>query len=243
MSRVVHTTFSLQRQAPGGGRLGTIHYGNGGRVQTPALFPAICIMTGPPGFGRQGSHYKYIKRIMCREWRHNHFLTEILHFTDYMATAESLNAWLKKPFQLWMDEMMRGGDKSAQDQGDDFDYKQHQPYEACFFLDSGGFKLLSNSDFSIQKFGYETSPKTILDLQTHTELRQQRSSMVAPLPNQLHRQRLWAYRGKRPPNPRPGSPGHPAQERHQLPSRILRTYPDSSAVLPSSRAEGDYLAI
>lgn len=167
MSRLVHTFFSLQRQAQSGGRLGTIHFGNGGKVQTPALFPAICIMTGPPGFGRQGSHYKYIKRIMCREWHHNHFLTEILHFTDYMATAKSLNAWLIKPFQVWMDEMMRGGNASSQDQGDDFDYQPNRAYEACFFLDSGGFKLLSNSDFSIQKFGYETSAKNILDLQTH----------------------------------------------------------------------------
>lgn len=170
MSRRVHSSFSLQRQAATGGRLGTIHFGNGGVVQTPALFPAICIMTGPPGFGRQGSHYKYIKRIMCREWRHNHFLSEILHFTDYMATAKSLGEWLQKPFQLWMDEMMRGGNRALADQGvpdDDFDYKPAgQPYEACFFLDSGGFKLLSNSDFSIQKFGYETNPKSILELQT-----------------------------------------------------------------------------
>ena len=166
MSRLVHTSFTLQRQVQSGGRLGTIHFGKGGKVQTPALFPAICIMTGPPGFGRQGSHYKYIKRIMCRDWQHNHFLTEILHFTDYMSTAKTLNAWLCKPFQLWMDEMMRGGNKSALDQGDDFDYTARKPYETCFFLDSGGFKLLSNSDFSIKKFGYETSPKTILDLQT-----------------------------------------------------------------------------
>ena len=171
MSRLVHSSFSLQKQAAGGGRLGTIHFGNGGKVQTPALFPAICIMTGPPGFGRQGAHYKYIKRIMSREWRHNHFLTEILHFTDYMGTKKALDKWLQKPFQLWMNEMMLGGDRAAEDQGVpdlDFDYQPAEgpPYEACFFLDSGGFKLLSNSDFSIQKYGYETSPKSILELQT-----------------------------------------------------------------------------
>src|SRR4051812_34180410 len=103
MSRAVHTTFSLQRQSPTGGRVGTIKFGRGGSLQTPALFPAICIMTGPPGFGRQGSHYKYIKRAMCRDWRHNHFLTEILHFTDYMSTKRSLDRWLTKPFQAWMD--------------------------------------------------------------------------------------------------------------------------------------------
>src|SRR5436190_18219675 len=144
MGRIVHTSFLLQRQAATGGRLGTIHFGNGGKVQTPVLFPAICIMTGPPGFGRQGSHYKYIKRIMCREWRHNHFLSEILHFTDYMATPESLDMWLCKPFQLWMDAMMRGGDAKSKDKGDDSDYKRGDPYEAGFFLDSGAFKLAWN---------------------------------------------------------------------------------------------------
>jgi tRNA-guanine family transglycosylase len=170
MSRLVHTSFSLQKQAATGGRLGVIRFGNGGKIRTPALFPAICIMTGPPGFGRQGSHYKYIKRIMCREWRHNHFLTEILHFSDYLYTAKALGEWLQKPFQLWMDEMIRGGNRELGDQGvpdADFDYKPAgAPYEACFFLDSGGFKLLSNSDFSVQKYGYETSPKSILELQT-----------------------------------------------------------------------------
>lgn len=169
MSRVVHTTFTLQRQSPTGGRVGTIHFGSGGTLQTPALFPAICIMTGPPGFGRQGSHYKYIKRAMTRDWRHNHFLTEILHFTDYMASKRALDLWLAKPFQTWMDEMMKGGNHAALDQGRDvdFDYKRaEKPYETCFFLDSGGFKLLSNSDFSIEKFGYPTDPASILKLQT-----------------------------------------------------------------------------
>lgn len=158
MSRTVHTTFTLEKIQATGARIGTIHFGDNGRIETPALFPAICIMTGPPGFGRQGSHYKYIKRAMCREWRHTHFLTEILHFTDYMATKTSLDRWLKKSFQTWMDEMMVGGKQTAEDnQGEDFDYaRSAKPYEACYFLDSGGFKLLSNSDFTIEKFGYRT---------------------------------------------------------------------------------------
>ena len=168
MSRIIKTSFVLKQQASAGGRRGEIHFGHSGVIKTPALFPAICIMTGPPGFGRQGSHYKYIKRIMCRDWRHSHFLTETLHFTDYMATRKSLGEWLSKPFQSWMDEMMVGGNAAQQDQGDnDFDYsRSEEPYEACFFLDSGGYKLLSNSDFSIEKFGYPTTPESILELQT-----------------------------------------------------------------------------
>jgi queuine/archaeosine tRNA-ribosyltransferase len=169
MSRNVNTSFVLKQHAASGGRRGEIHFGSWGVIQTPALFPAICIMTGPPGFGRQGSHYKYIKRIMCRDWRHDHFLTEILHFSDYMATRKSLEEWLQKPFQQWMDEMMIGGDLKSRDQGraDDFDYDRTERfYDACFFLDSGGYKLLSNSDFSIEKFGYPTNPESILQLQT-----------------------------------------------------------------------------
>jgi 7-cyano-7-deazaguanine tRNA-ribosyltransferase len=170
MARQVNTIFSLDTQTDRGGRLGAIHFGTNGKLRTPALFPAICIMTGPPGFGRQGAHYKYIKRVMCREWRHSHFLTEILHFTDYMHTGKALGEWLKKPFQMWMDEMMKGGNRQAADQGvpdEDFDYKPAgSPYEACFFLDSGGFKLLSNSDFNIDSYGYKTGPASILELQT-----------------------------------------------------------------------------
>jgi 7-cyano-7-deazaguanine tRNA-ribosyltransferase len=164
MKKPINTSFEIKKESPAGGRLGTIHFGKKGEIKTPATFPAICIMTGAPSFGRQGSHYKYIKRIMCRDWGHEYFLSEILHFTDYMTTKESLEKWLKKPFQSWMDEMMM----SKGDQGDnDFNYeRKEKPYEACFFLDSGGFKLLGNMDFSIDKFGFKTNAKSILELQT-----------------------------------------------------------------------------
>ena len=57
--------------------------------------------------------------------------------------------------------------RSEGNQGDDFDYDRvEEPYEACFFLDSGGFKLLGNSDFNIDKYGYSTSVADILELQT-----------------------------------------------------------------------------
>ena len=144
-------------------------------METPALFPAMCIMTGPPEFGRQGAHYKYIKRIMCLnpKWRQNHFLSEILHFSDYMQTENALARWLERPYQDWMDRMVR----QEGDQGEDFqdwlkcmwertgDKPISTPYDACFFLDSGGYKLLSNSDFNIDKYGYSTSPESILKLQ------------------------------------------------------------------------------
>ena len=82
MNRPINTEFTLKHESTAGGRLGEIRFGKNGLIQTPALFPAICIMTGPPGFGRNGAHYKYIKRHMCRDWKFNHFLSEILHFTD-----------------------------------------------------------------------------------------------------------------------------------------------------------------
>ena len=50
----------------------------------------------------------------------------------------------------------------------DFDYENEKNlpfYDLCFFLDSGGFKLLSNSDFNLDKFDLETSPETIFMLQ------------------------------------------------------------------------------
>lgn len=170
MIKKINTKFVLKKESHAGGRLGEIQFGKKGKIQTPAFFPAICAITGPPGFGRNGAHYKYIKRIMCRDWKHTHFLTEILHFADYLHSKDALERWLKKPFQSWMDEMMIGGNKDSEDnQGhsDDFDYgRNEEPYEACFFLDSGGFKLLSNIDFSIEKFGYPTNAESILKLQT-----------------------------------------------------------------------------
>ena len=170
--RKINTKFELLSESSAGGRIGVIRYGEKGVIETPAFFPALCIMTGPPGFGRNGAHYKYIKRILCRdkEWRNKCFLTEILHFTDYIHSQGALDRWLKKPFQSWMDEMMEGGDQYSDDnQGlaEDFDYRRkEEPYEACFFLDSGGFKLLSNMDFSIEKYGYPTTAESILQLQT-----------------------------------------------------------------------------
>jgi tRNA-guanine family transglycosylase len=163
MSKRINTHFTLKTEPANGGRLGVIHFGENGILETPVLFPTICIMTGPPGFGRNGAAYKYIKRQMCLDWKFSHFMTEILHFTEYMGTKTSLNRWLAKSFQEWMDEMMCGDG----DQGHDFDYSRHEkPYEACFFLDSGGFKLLSNRDFNIDKYGYSTTPMDILELQT-----------------------------------------------------------------------------
>lgn len=164
MSRRIRTQFRVTRTSSQGGRLGEIHFGAHGVVETPALFPALYVMTGPPGFGRQGAHYKYIKRQMVREWRFHHFLSEILHFSDYMGTRTALDKWLEKPFHEWAEELMLG----QGEQGADFEGRHTPvaPYDVCFFLDSGGFRLLGNSDFSIAKFGFKTSPHDILELQT-----------------------------------------------------------------------------
>jgi 7-cyano-7-deazaguanine tRNA-ribosyltransferase len=183
MSREISTSFEVVHQTEIGARTGVLRFGPEGRSQlaTPCFFPAMCVMTGPPGFGRQGANYKYMKRWMTREWRHPQFLTEILHFTDYTSSRKNLDLWLEHTFQEWADRLMMGGDLEDEngekvfEQGapkigleGDFDYENEKSlpfYDLCFFLDSGGFKLLSNSDFNLDKFDLETSPETIFMLQ------------------------------------------------------------------------------
>lgn len=183
MTRAVKSSFEILSQTDLGGRVGNLKFGPGGRSQisTPAFFPAMCVMTGPPGYGRQGANYKYMKRWMAREWRHPQYLTEVLHFTEYTQSKNTLDLWLKHSFQEWADRLMKGGelvDESGTqifEQGEpkvgiegDFDYKNEPalpPYDLCFFLDSGGFKLLANSDFNLDKFDLETSPETVYMLQ------------------------------------------------------------------------------
>lgn len=183
MSREISTSFEVVHQTEIGARTGVLKYGPEGRsrLRTPSFFPAMCVMTGPPGFGRQGANYKYMKRWMTREWRHPQFLTEILHFTDYTSSRKNLDLWLEHTFQEWADRLMMGGDLGDEngekvfEQGapksgleGDFDYGNEKKlpfYDLCFFLDSGGFKLLSNSDFNLDKFDLETSPETIFMLQ------------------------------------------------------------------------------
>jgi len=94
MNKRIKTKFRIKSESENGGRLGEISFGKKGKIQTPAFFPAICVMTGPPGMGRNGAHYKYIKRIMCRDWKHVHFLTEILHFADYLHSKSALDGIL-----------------------------------------------------------------------------------------------------------------------------------------------------
>ncbi len=170
MPHRTQTSFHIKHTSEQGGRRGEIHFGAKGVIQTPALFPTLYVMTGPPGFGRQGAHYKYIKRQMVREWRFNHFLTEILHFSDYMGTKESLDDWLAKPFQDWAEELMLGEGTQDKPKPGEHDFEGYgipvDPYDICFFLDSGGYRLLTNSDFSVEKFGLKTSPQDILKLQT-----------------------------------------------------------------------------
>jgi tRNA-guanine family transglycosylase len=183
MSREIQSSFEINHQTELGGRTGYINFGPNGRsrISTPVFFPAMCVMTGPPGYGRQGANYKYMKRWMAREWRHPQYLTEVLHFTEYTQSKNTLDLWLQRPIQEWADRLMMGGElsdntgKKIYEQGEpkegkegDFDYENEPAlpfYDLCFFLDSGGFKLLANSDFNLDKFDLETTPETVFMLQ------------------------------------------------------------------------------
>ncbi|GER89725.1 hypothetical protein KDW_38870 [Dictyobacter vulcani] len=132
------------------------------KLETPALFPVINLLTGPPSLERNGATHKFLKRQLIFNDRRVGFMTEVLHFTDY--------AFSKRMFQEWFPH---AGNKSGEVK--DLDYwvkesfeslkKPAEVYRPMFFLDSGGFRLLFNREADITDYGYKPDQKSIFQLQ------------------------------------------------------------------------------
>jgi tRNA-guanine family transglycosylase len=126
-------------------RSGRFRLKSGRTLDTPYFFPIINIITGPPDVFDNGGIFRHIKRKLIDVRRIQGFMTQILHFTEFNVTRKKLDEWLEHPI----------GDRIHTLTG-------HRP---IIFCDSGGYRLLYNSDLDIERFGMEATPDGILGLQ------------------------------------------------------------------------------
>jgi len=127
------------------------------RLKTPALFPVFNMLTGPAkgGLGNTGGIFKFLKKWVLLEQRFPSYLSEVLHFTDFNLSPSMLDRWLprdrSKTIHDWVNEWFLGEGVG--------------PGRLTLFSDSGGFRLLFNSEMDVERFGVRPTPASILDLQ------------------------------------------------------------------------------
>jgi len=86
-------------------------------------------------------------------------LTQILHFTDFNFSKRVYDLWAGKTFDEWVrDSRKKIGEK-------EIEYSKNPAYSPFIFVDSGGFKLLSETSYDLKEFGIEENPESIYELQ------------------------------------------------------------------------------
>lgn len=101
-------------------------------VSTPILYPVVSLMTGVTPRG--GGIWKYVLKDCMRQ--NIPLLSQVLHFVDYNLSPKHVKYWREKP--------LRERYRKQYELGDD--------YNAPLFLDSGGFKLLYNSNLDLTEY-------------------------------------------------------------------------------------------
>jgi 7-cyano-7-deazaguanine tRNA-ribosyltransferase len=141
-------------------RRGMLHV-NGVRLETPALFPVVGLLTGPPPLHRNGAIYKFLKRQLLFADRRPAVMSEVLHFTDFHLGPRAFREWFPHtaghPEVRTLEYWVRQSFHELQ--------KPDQFYHPLFFLDSGGFRLLFNREVDIAEYGYQPTQESILQLQ------------------------------------------------------------------------------
>ena len=136
---------------------------NGKELVTPKFLPVLNFMTGnPEPFGKKGTGvfqngglWKYIKMEMIGVRCDTAVLTQILHFTDFSLNKKSFDCWSSKS----VDEWVRWSRKEK------YGNVSNPNYSPFVFVDSGGFKLLSETSYDLKEFGIEENPESIYKLQ------------------------------------------------------------------------------
>lgn len=130
------------------GRFGKLHLIRDERelpsLSTPVLYPVVSLMTGVTPRG--GGIWKYVLRDCMKQ--NIPLLSQVLHFIDYNLSPKHVKYWREKPLRERYREQ----------------YELGEDYNAPLFLDSGGFKLLYNSNLDLSEYQICTA-KDIVDLQ------------------------------------------------------------------------------
>jgi 7-cyano-7-deazaguanine tRNA-ribosyltransferase len=124
-------------------------------IDTPALFPVVCFITGTTPRG--GGLWKYILQAdenngLLR--RNIPTMSQVLHFLDFSSSdSKALEKWRMAPIREHYNS----------------DDSLNLNYTAPIFLDSGGFKLLWSDNLDLSDYGLsiqgDDGVQTILDLQ------------------------------------------------------------------------------
>ncbi len=142
----------------GHGRIGSLHLGRNGKplpaLETPLLFPVVSMMTGTTPRG--GGLWKYVLQadethgLLRRIDPTTPMMTQVLHFLDFGLSPQAL--------QVWREAGLR----------ERYNQTLGLNCSAPIFLDSGGFKLLFNSQLDLTAYGLpmdERQAERIVELQ------------------------------------------------------------------------------
>lgn len=112
------------------------------------FFPVVNFITGPPGILRNGGIWKFVKSGIVNELQLPSLMTQVLHFTDFGVSKRVFDKWFKegKTLKDWISEI-------------------NPSYRPVIFADSGGFKLLYNSEYDLSSYGIRPTPESIFKLQ------------------------------------------------------------------------------
>jgi 7-cyano-7-deazaguanine tRNA-ribosyltransferase len=121
-------------------------------LYTPLLLPVVSFVTGTTAQG--GGIWRYVLHGNTEFGllrRNMPLMTQVLHFLDFNISPKSLAQWRGKTLRDRYNET-----------------HENLNYSAPLFLDSGGYKLLTNSQLDISKYGVpqdQDLPKHIVNLQ------------------------------------------------------------------------------
>lgn len=131
-------TFVLRQNcAEGYARLGVLSTRQGS-ISTPCLFPVVNFIGGTTT--NCGGLWKYVRKHLFK--MRLPLMSETMHFFNFNLSPKGLERWREKGFHEWYSDFVRP-----------------------LFLDSGGFQLLNNKEFDLERYNLSVTPKEILELQ------------------------------------------------------------------------------
>lgn len=130
--------FTLHKEfAEGHARLGELST-NQGNIKTPCLLPVVAFIGGTTP--NCGGLWTYVRKDLFKAGLP--LMSETMHFLNFNLSAPGLERWREQTLHEWFPAF-------------------NQP----LFLDSGGFQLLNNKEFDLDRYGLRVAPKEVLELQ------------------------------------------------------------------------------
>lgn len=111
---------------------------NQGNIKTPCLFPVVTFIGGTTI--NCGGLWKYVRKDLFAAGLP--LMSETMHFLNFNLSPQGLEKWRQQSFHKWF-----------------------KNFNKPLFLDSGGFQLLNNKEFDLDRYDLRVAPREILELQ------------------------------------------------------------------------------